>query len=61
MLLGAIIAPVVMGIVFFLVVTPTGLIMKILGKDLLGKKFKKNNKSYWIKRDKPAGTMKQQF
>ena len=37
MLLGAIIAPVVMGIVFFLVVTPTGLIMKILGKDLLGK------------------------
>ena len=61
MLLGAIIAPVVMGIVFFLVVTPTGLIMKILGKDLLGKKFKKNKKSYWIKRDKPAGTMKQQF
>ena len=61
MLLGAIIAPVVMGIVFFLVVTPTGLIMKILGKDLLGKKFKKNSKSYWIKRDKSAGTMKQQF
>jgi len=61
MLLGAIIAPVVMGIVFFLVVTPIGLIMKILGKDLLGKKFKKNSKSYWIKRDKPAGTMKQQF
>ena len=61
MLLGAIIAPVVMGIVFFLVVTPIGLIMKILGKDLLGKKFKKNSKSYWIKRDKSAGTMKQQF
>ena len=50
-----------MGLVFFLVVTPTGLIMKILGKDLLEKKYIKNNKTYWIKRDKPPGTMKQQF
>ena len=61
MFIGAIVAPLVMGIVFFLVVTPTGLIMKILGKDLLEKKYIKNNKTYWIKRDKPTGTMRQQF
>ncbi|GIR49952.1 MAG: hypothetical protein CM15mP58_20490 [Burkholderiaceae bacterium] len=41
--LGNFIAPIVMGIVFFLVVTPTGLIMRLLGKDLLN--LKKNNKS----------------
>ena len=60
-ILGAIIAPIVMGVVFFFVVTPTGLIMKIFGKDLLKKKFDKNAKSYWIKRNITLGTMKRQF
>ena len=60
-LLGTIIAPIVMGIIFFFVVTPTGFFMKLIGKDLLGKKFNKNVKSYWIKRNKTGGTMKQQF
>ena len=60
-LLGFIIAPIVMGIVFFLVVTPTGIIMRIIGKDLLGRKFNKNKKTYWINREKSKSTMKQQF
>ena len=59
--LGAIVAPVVMGIVFFLVVTPTSLILNIMGKDLLNKKYDKKKKTYWIKRNTPIGTMKRQF
>ena len=61
MLLGAIIAPFVMMLVFFIVVTPIGLIMKLMGKDLLNKKINKNVKSYWISRKDPMGTMKNQF
>ena len=61
MFLGFIVAPIVMGIIFFLVVTPTGLIMNIMGKDLLRKKNDKKKETYWIKRDKPVGTMKRQF
>ena len=61
MILGAIIAPIVMGIIFFLVVTPTGLIMNIMGKDLLKKRYNKKKESYWIERDKPISTMKRQF
>ena len=61
MFLGAIVAPVVMGIIFFLVVTPTGFLMRIMGKDLLRRKYDKSNKSYWIKRDKSSSSMKQQF
>ena len=61
LLLGNIVAPIVMGLVFFLVVTPVGIVMRILGKDLIRKKLNKNNKSYWIKREKPIGTMKKQF
>ena len=61
MILGAIISPIVMGIVFFLVITPTGFIMKIIGKDSLYRKYDKHSKSYWIKRKKEMGTMKQQF
>ena len=60
-ILGAIVAPVVMGIVFFLVITPIGLIIKIMGKDLLNKKYDKKKKTYWIKRDTSVGTMKRQF
>ena len=60
-ILGAIIAPIVMGVVFFLVVTPIGLFMKIIGKDLLSIKYDKKKETYWVKRDKPTSTMKQQF
>ena len=58
--LGNFIAPIVMGIIFFLVVTPTGLIMKLLRKDLL--KLKKNNSdTYWIKKDNSNNSLKNQF
>ena len=59
--LGSIISPIVMGIVFFLVVTPTGFVMKIMGKDLLNKKYDKKKKTYWINRYKNMGSMKKQF
>lgn len=60
MLLGRFVSPIVMGLVFFLVVTPTGLIMRLFNKDLL--KLRKNkNSSYWIKRPETKSEMKNQF
>ena len=59
-LLGKIVSPIVMGIIFFLVVTPTGLLMRILKKDLLNLKFNRN-KSYWIEKTEPKSKMKNQF
>tara|TARA_Y100000816_G_scaffold92628_1_gene64103 strand:- start:193 stop:579 length:387 start_codon:yes stop_codon:yes gene_type:complete len=58
--LGNFIAPIVMGIIYFFVVTPTGLIMKMLGKDLLNLK-KSNKDSYWIKKDNSNSSFKNQF
>ena len=49
-----------MGIIFFLVVTPIGLFMRILGKDLLNLKFN-TQKSYWIERESVKSKMKNQF
>ena len=60
LMLGNFIAPIVMGIVYFMVVTPTGLIMRLLGKDLLN--LKKNNKdTYWIEKDNSNNDLKNQF
>jgi len=61
LLIGSIVAPVVMAFVYFFTILPTGLIMRLLGKDLLKQKLDKNAKSYWIKRSEPMGTMKNQF
>ena len=58
--LGKIISPFVMGIIFFLVVTPIGLLMRIIKKDLLNLRFNKN-KSYWIEKGGPKSKMKNQF
>ena len=58
--LGKIISPLIMGIIFFLVVTPVGLIMRILRKDVLNLKYNKN-KSYWIEKNGPKSKMKNQF
>ena len=59
-LLGNFIAPIIMGIIFFFVVTPTGIIMKLLRKDLI--KLKKNNdESYWIEKKDIKSSMKNQF
>jgi hypothetical protein len=61
MLLGSIIAPIVMALVYFITVLPTGFIMHLLGKDLLKQKLDKSAKSYWIERTEPIGSMKNQF
>ena len=58
--LGKIVAPIVMGFIYFVIITPIGILMRLIGKDLLGMKFNKNN-SYWIKRSKNINTMKRQF
>ena len=60
-LLGKIIAPVVMAIIYFLILTPISLMVRLFGKDLLGLKFTKQIKTYWIKRVKEPGPMKRQF
>jgi len=60
-LIGSIIAPVVMALVYFVTVMPTGIIMRCLGKDLLKQKLDKNAKTYWIERSEPIGSMKNQF
>ena len=49
-LLGKIVAPIVMSIVFFVIITPIGVFLKIIGKDVLSLKLDKNIKSYWIKK-----------
>ena len=58
--LGKIISPLVMGLIFFLIVTPIGLLMRILKKDLLNLKFS-NKKSYWINKNKLKSRMDKQF
>ena len=58
--LGKIVSPIIMGIIFFLVVTPIGLIMRVFGKDVLNLKFDKA-KSYWIEKSGPKSKMKNQF
>ena len=58
--LGKIISPIIMGFIFFLVVTPIGLIMRLLGKDVLNLKYNKE-RSYWIEKNGPKSKMKNQF
>ena len=58
--LGTIISPLIMGIIFFFVVTPIGVLMRIFGKDILNLKYN-NNKSYWIEKTGPKSKMKNQF
>ena len=59
-LLGSFVSPIVMGIVFFAIVTPTSLIMRLLGKNLLNLK-KGNTKTYWIEKSKIVSKMNKQF
>ena len=58
--LGTIISPLIMGIIFFFVVTPIGVFMRFIRKDLLNLKFN-NSKSYWIEKTGPKSKMKNQF
>ena len=58
--LGKIISPIIMGLIFFFVVTPTGYVMRFLRKDILNLKYN-NNKSYWIEKNNLKSNMKNQF
>ena len=58
--LSKIVSPMIMGVIFFLVVTPIAFIIRIIGKDLLNLKFNKN-KTYWIEKTGPKSKMKNQF
>ena len=60
LLLGKLVSPLIMAIIFFLVVTPIGILMRILNKDLLNLKFNKS-KSYWIEKNEQKSKMKNQF
>ncbi len=59
-LIVKIIAPIVMAIIYFVILTPIGLCVRLFGKDLLNLKFSKKS-SYWIKREKRIGSMRKQF
>ena len=59
-ILGKIISPLIMGIIFFIVVTPTGIIMRLFKKDLLNLKYN-TKESYWIDKTGPKSKMKNQF
>ena len=59
-LIGKVVAPLVMASIFFIILTPIGLFLRLIGKDLLNIKLNQN-KTYWIKRDKEPGPMKRQF
>lgn len=64
LLLNKVVNPLIMGLVFYITVTPIGLIMRVLGKDLLGLRLSKDSESYWIHRDPPGPSpesMRQQF
>ncbi len=60
-ILGYIIAPIVMAGIFFLVVTPTAIIIKLFNKDIIKQNFDQSVKSYWIEKGKNLSTMKNQF
>ena len=60
-LLGIIVTPIIIILLYFLTVTPIGIIMRLIGKDLLCKKFDKSVNSYWIKRNKSSNSMNNQF
>ena len=59
-LLGMIFSPLIMGIIFFVIVTPIGLLMRLMGKDPLNLKYNLH-KSYWIENNGPKSKMKNQF
>ena len=59
--LGTIMTPIFMTVLYFITIVPTGLTMKLMRKDLLRQKLEKNVKSYWIEREQPVGSMKNQF
>ena len=60
-ILGSVIAPIIMALVFFVFLTPISFLVRAFGKDLLEIKFNKKKKSYWINRNKKLSSMTKQF
>jgi len=60
-ILGIIIAPIIMALVYFVILTPVSLVVRVFGKDLLGLKFTNKQQTYWINRKKNMGSMRKQF
>ena len=60
-ILGAIIAPIIMALMFFFIVTPTGIIMRLFKKDLINQKIDQSKKTYWIKKKDMVSSMKNQY
>ena len=60
-ILGIIIAPIIMALVYFAILTPVSLVVRVFGKDLLGLKFTNKQQTYWINRKKNMGSMRKQF
>jgi len=60
-ILGSIIAPIMMALVYFVILTPISLLVRLFGKDLLGLKYSKKQDTYWIKRKTKLGSLKKQF
>ena len=60
-ILGIIIAPMIMALIYFVILTPISLTVRIFGKDLLGLKFSQDIKTYWIKRKNKLSSMNKQF
>ena len=60
-ILGIIIAPIIMALVYFVILTPVSLVVRVFGKDLLGLKFINKQQTYWINRKKNMGSMRKQF
>ena len=60
-ILGVIIAPIIMALVYFVILTPVSLVVRVFGKDLLGLKFMNKQQTYWINRKKNMGSMRKQF
>ena len=54
LLLGGVVSPIALGVLFFLVITPMGLLMRLTGKDPLRLKFERSDESYWIRREPPG-------
>ena len=59
-ILGNLISPLIMSVIFFVIITPIGLLMRMFGKDVLNLKYN-DNKSYWIEKTGPKSKMKNQF
>ena len=60
-ILGKIIAPIIMALVYFVILTPVSLVVRVFGKDILGLKFINKQQTYWINRKKNMGSMRKQF